>query len=269
LFLKVLVARAFAWLPAVLALLLPGGCGSDAKTRENLSAGYGALEARQYEQAISRADAQLQQHPRGAGSAEAYYLRGRALEQKPAASQQEARANLQAARENYRQALQQRPAEQLETYVRTSMANCAYFLDDYTSAAAEWTAVYEKLSEPAIRSWVLYRVGICRQRLGQFDLADQIFAMVQEQYPGTVPATRAREHQGARGFSVQFATFANPATADSAMTTLRRQGVLPVKTFDAAQRTTSVRAGPLPSYQQALALKQRFADVYPDAMILP
>ena len=140
--------------------------------------------------------------------------------------------------------------------------------DDYAAAATEWTTAYEKLDDPGVRSWVLYRVGICRQRLGQFDSADQVFAMVQRDYPNTVPAQRAREHQGARGFTVQFATFANSTTADGAMNTLRREGVLPVKATDAQGRSV-VRAGPMPTYQQALSLKQRYADRYPDALILP
>jgi tetratricopeptide (TPR) repeat protein len=251
-----------------LAVLLVAVCANDAATRDNLNSGYRSLEASQFDDAIARADAHLQKHQKGNGTADALYLRGRAIEQRPAVSQDEARANLQAARDNYREALAQRPAPKLEAYIRTSLANCAYFLDDYTSAASEWTTAYDKLDDSNVRSWVLYRVGICRQRLGQFDSADQVFAMVQREYPNTVPAQRAREHQGARGFTVQFATFANSATADSAVNTLRREGVLPMKATDAQGRSV-VRAGPMPTYQQALALKQRYADRYPDALILP
>jgi hypothetical protein len=35
------------------------------------------------------------------------------------------------------------------------------------------------------------------------------------------------------------------------------------------QGRTVLRVGPMPSYQQALAMKQRYADRYPDALILP
>lgn len=251
------------------AAALMSGCASDDKTKENLSSGYSALEEKQYDQAIARADAQLQKEPRGPAAAEALYLRGRALEQKPVSAPQEARANLIAARSSYGDALRNSPSPKLESYIRTSNANCAYFLDDYSTAASEWTAVYEKLEDPATRAWVLYRVGICRQRQGQFDLADQIFAQVQKDYPNTVPAKRAQEHHGARGFTVQFATFANPSSADGAVNTLRREGVMPSTEFDPMRKTTVVRVGPMQSYQQALALKQRYSDRYPDAMILP
>ena len=91
---------------------------------------------------------------------------------------------------------------------------------------------------------------------------------MQQEFPNTVPAQRAREHQGARGFTVQFATFANAATAQSAMDSLRRDGVAPTAAPDAQGRTV-VRVGPLNSFQQANMLKQRYAASYPDALILP
>ena len=139
----------------------------------------------------SRADAFLQKTPAGPGSAEALYLRGRAMEQKPAHSNAEAHANLQSAREAYIQALQRNPSPQLEAYIHSSLANVAYFQDDYSSTAGEWKIAYDKLSDPGIRSWVLYRIGLCDQRMGQFSDADKVFASVSENYPNTVPAQRA------------------------------------------------------------------------------
>jgi len=244
------------------------GCASDKKTKENLKAGYASLESKQFDDAIARADAHIEKHPTGAGSTEALYLRGRALELKPAGSVGEARSNLVAAREAYQQALKKNPPGKLKTYIETSLGNCSYFLDDYAAAATEWTAVYDRLTDPTIKSWVLYRVGICRQRTGQFDVADQIFAKVQKDFPGTVPSQRAKEHEGARSFTVQLATFSSASAADGAVGTLRREGVQPVKAMDPAGRSV-IRVGPMPNYQQALALKQRYADRYPDALILP
>jgi TolA-binding protein len=252
-----------------LAVLALWGCANDAATKQNLNSGYTALEAKQYDEALSRADEHLRQHPTGAGSAEAFYLRGAALQQKSVSSDQAAQVNLQAARDAYQQALLHHPSATLESRIHAGLGNCAYFLNDYATAISEWTTAYDKLDDQTARAWVLYRVGVSRQRLGQFDLADQILAMVQQQYPNTVPAQRAREHQGARGFTVQLATFANPASADGAANTLRREGVLTTKQYDPTQKATVVRAGPLPSYQQALSVKQRYAAQYPDALILP
>jgi TolA-binding protein len=252
---------------AVMALLLIAGCG-DNSARQELTEGYSSLDAQQYDQAISQADAFLQHTPAGPGSAEALYLKGRALEQKPASSVSESRANLQSAREAYIDALQRNPSPQLEAYIHTSLANVAYSQDDYAVAATEWTIAYGKLDDPGIKSWVLYRIGLCRQRMGQFADADKVFTSVQENYPNTPAAQRSLEHQGVRGFSVQMATFATGSTADSAVLTLRSQGVLASKKLDNRGRSV-VMVGPLPSYQQAESIKVRYASTYPNAIILP
>ena len=218
--------------------------------------------------ALGRADEHLRQFPRGPGSVDALYLRGRALEQKPPASAQEARANLQAVRDAYSQALALSPPHGLRGKINAGLGNCSYFLDDYATALRQWTDAYDELESADDRAWVLYRMGICRQRMGQFDLADQIFAKVQQEYPNTVQSQRAREHAGVRGFTVQLATFESPASADRAIATLRGEGALATRATDPKGRSI-VRVGPMTSYQQALAIKQRYASQYPDALILP
>ncbi|HMB94878.1 MAG TPA: tetratricopeptide repeat protein, partial [Tepidisphaeraceae bacterium] len=140
--------------------------------------------------------------------------------------------------------------------------------DDYATAASQWTVAYEKLDDPSIKQWVLYRVGLCRQRLGQFADADKIFTSVQENYPNTPAAQRSLEHEGVRGFSVQLATFATGSSADSAILTLRREGVLASRKMDTKGRSV-VMVGPLPSYQQAISVKTRYASQYPNAIIIP
>ena len=62
-------------------VLFVSGCGPDQQAKRDLTVGYDALEAQQYDQALAAADAYLHQRPNGAGTAEALYLRGRALEQ--------------------------------------------------------------------------------------------------------------------------------------------------------------------------------------------
>ena len=253
---------------AMMILLSLLGCNGDNSAKQELTEGYSSLDARQYDQAISQADEFLQHTPAGPGSAEALYLKGRALEQKPAGSVSESRANLQSAREAYIDALQRNPSPQLEAYIYTSLANVAYSQDDYAAAATNWTIAYGKLDDPGIKSWVLYRIGLCRQRLGDFADADVAFQSVQSLYPNSPAAQRSLEHQGVRGFSVQMATFATASTADSAILSLRSQGVLASKKLDTRGRSV-VMVGPLASYQQAQSIKMRYASAYPNAIILP
>ena len=250
------------------ALILVG-CASSPDGKDQLEQGYADLEKRQYDAAISKADAFLASNSTGgSGSAEALYLRGRALEQKTAANPHESRQNLQSARSAYLDALNHNPSPELEARVRASLANVAYFQDDYATALNEWKTAYEGLENADTRAWVLYRMGLCHQRLGHFKEADAAFANVIKQYPSTTPARRAKEHQGATAFFVQLGTFNSAAGADRATEEVRKQGVTPSRATDAQGRHL-LRVGPLTSYGQAQAVKSKFTGTYPDAIIVP
>src|SRR5688572_10428729 len=251
------------------ACFMVAGCAGNPEGKDQLEEGYADLERRQYDAAMSKADAFLASNSSGgSGSAEALYLRGRALEQKTAANPHESRQNLQSARSAYLDALNHDPSPELEARIRASLANVAYFQDDYTTALSEWGSAYEKLDNPDTRAWVLYRMGLCHQRLGRFKEADAAFANVIKQYPNTTPAQRAKEHQGATGFFVQLGTFNSAAGADRATEEVRKQGVTPTRTTDAQGRHL-LRVGPLTSYAQAQTVKGKFAGTYPDALIIP
>jgi TolA-binding protein len=244
---------------------------AQAQSQIILDAGYQALENQQYNEAIAKADEFLAKTPHGAGSPEALYLKGRAMEGKNSVgivSIDEARANLQDARAAYIEALEQSPHEPLQSYIHASLGNVAYFQEDYPAAIAQFRAAYDKLDHDDLKAWALYRIGLSQQRLGQFEAADKTFAAVQRLHPNSVPAQRAREHQGARAFYVQLATFASAASADAAAADVRRLGV-PANRVSDSQGRALLRAGPIASYSQAQYLRARFADKYHDAFIIP
>ncbi len=259
--------RNCSWVLFVVTALILAGCNADNTTKENLTSGYQALDAQQFDEAMQHADQQLKQTPTGPGSAEALYLKGRALEQNTVAPDQ-VKPTRQAARDAYQQALQQNPSPDLQRLIHAGIANTSYFLDDYTTALAEWSAAYPSFDDPAVKSFMLYRIGLCQQRLGQFAQADATFASVQQQYPDTDAARRSHDHQGFHSFTVQLATFANAKTADNMVNTLHRQGMMPSKSVN-AQGNTVISIGPFASYQQALDVKNRFIPTYPQAIILP
>lgn len=233
-----------------------------------LAQGYEALEARQYDAAIAQADAYLQKVPAGIGSADAMYLKGRAIEQRPAADITESQANLKSAGNLYQQALGLKPAPRTEAYIRASLANVKFFQDDYNDALSQWSTAYEKITEPDVQAVVLYRIGICQQRLGRFTDADRTFAAVQQRYPKSSVAAAAKAHAGARQFWVQLATFKSTSGADKAVAELLKQGVTVQRSSDSQGRTV-LRVGPLTTYDQARATKAKFTSTYADAMIVP
>jgi TolA-binding protein len=248
--------------------LYGAGCANEAATRKNLNVAYAAAANSQYDEAISRADDQLARTPAGAGSSEALYLRGRTLELRVKKTEDDARNDFTAARQAYIEALQAKPTPDLEPLIRAGLANVAYWQDDYPTAIQEWTTAYGKLSNNDADPFILYRIGLSQQRLGQFDLADKTFAAVQQRYPMTEAADRARGHTGFRSFAVQLATFASSQSADAAVTDLRRQGVTPTRLIDPRGRHV-IGVGSLPNYAAALQVKSRFASKYPDAVIVP
>lgn len=235
-----------------------------------LNQAYAAFEAKQYDAAMAGADRVLVGNRDGAGAPEAHYLRGRVFEERAiqATDPIAAKTSLVYARTAYNAALAGHATPELEGRVHAGIANVAYFQDDYATAIAEYSVAFNKLTDPSSKAWALYRVALSQQRFGNFDEADQSFAKVQQGFPGSEPAKRAAQHQGARGFQVQIGTYATPANAQSAVAALRAEGVIGTQQADPAGRQV-VRVGPVPTYDQARALKSRLAAKYPDALIIP
>jgi outer membrane protein assembly factor BamD (BamD/ComL family) len=251
------------------AILFCSGCAADPADKANLTAGYSALDARQYDAAIRSADDQLAHSGGGESSAEALYLKGRAYEQRVKADEEQSRSDLNTAASFYQQALSSGPSKQLEGYIHASLANVDYWLDNYTSAIAQFSAAYDLVDSADLKSFILYRAGLCQQRLAQFDVADKSFQAVQDRFPGSEAARRAREHQGFRNFSVRVATFSTTAAAQSAAAALIRTGLDNVQVRLLADGKSIVLVGPESTFTEASAMKVRVAGQYPDAMIVP
>ena len=235
-----------------------------------LNQAYAAFDAKQYDAAMQGADRVLVGNRDGAGAAEAHYLRGRVFEERAiqATDPVATKTSLVYARSAYNAALGARPSAEVEGRAHAGIANVAYFQDDYATAIAEYTAAFNKLTDPTSKAWALYRVALSQQRFGNFDEADQTFAKVQQGFQSSEPAKRAGQHQGARGFQVQVGTYGTPANAQNTVAALRADGVIGTQQTDPNGRMV-VRVGPVPTYDQARALKARLAAKYPDALIIP
>jgi tetratricopeptide (TPR) repeat protein len=223
---------------------------------------------------MSSADEFLRDHPNGGpGSAEALYFEGRAYEHRAetaAAANNEAgsKQDLQNAQWSYERATQQTPSAQLEPLLHAGIANVAYFQDNYEKAMNEWAQAYPGLQGNDTKAWVLYRIGLCQQRLGRFEQADTNFALVRQQFPTSEPAARAATHQGARAFYVQVGAYTDARNADGAVATLKSQGFTATKATEPSGKQ-AVRVGPAQTYADAKTLKSRLLEKYPTAMIEP
>jgi outer membrane protein assembly factor BamD (BamD/ComL family) len=256
--------------------LLVAGCTSNTspQSRQQLNAGYAALDRQDYNAAIASAEQFLHEHPNGgAGTAEALYLQGRVFEQRSTVEeaegrQDQAKIDLQAARDAYVRGLNQRADPRVMALLHAGVANTAYFQEDYATAMNEWAVAYPNLSPPDAQAWALYRIGICQQRLGRFEQADRNFAAVKQDFPGSVPAKRAAEHIGARAFYVQVGAYADAANADKIAASLQSQGYRAARAAGPGSRQ-EVRVGPAFNYADAKTLLARLQPAYKDAMIEP
>jgi tetratricopeptide (TPR) repeat protein len=254
------------------ASLLLTGCGPRQQgAKGTLNEGYGALTENRLDQAQAAADKILAEGPTGKGAADALYLRGRVFEERARGAEgnpAQVMSLLNEARSCYVRALALRPESKLDAGIRAQLANVAYFQEDFATAAEQWNAAYPNLANPNDKAWALYRAGLSRQRLGKFPEADAAFAAVQQQFPGTDPARRAAQRQGARAFHVQVGTFSDAANANKLITTLRSQGYAPLKSTDQAGKQI-IAVGPVATYEQAKVLQSRLAAQYPGSVILP
>jgi tetratricopeptide (TPR) repeat protein len=254
------------------AAALLTGCASPPPSQQNLSSAYSELghQTPNYASIITAADAYLAEQPTGPAAADALYLRGRALEEKGQRDPASPQKDFADASAYYTQALAKSPSPALEGLIRAGLGNTLYFQERYANAATELAAAFQKLQRDNDKAWALYRVGLCQQRTGQWDAADQTFAAVLQTFPNSEQATRARQHQGARAFFVQVGTYATPTLADSAVNDLKKQG-LPAQRYaeQGGQNLQLVRVGPFPTYDTAHQTRQKVWAKYQHAMIIP
>ena len=254
-----------SWLGAA-GLMMAGACADNSQQRQELNAGEDALRAQQYDRALRAAD-DVSASGIAADAAEAHYLRGRSIEDRPKSDPAAAKVDLAEARRDYSLALGESPSPALQARLRGQLGNVAYFQEDYAVALQQWTIAYAQLDNPQWRQWVLYRIGICQQRLGRFADADHTFAVVQEEYPDTEVAQRARARQGVHGFYVQVGVFSDANDVQKAAYAVSSAGSIAQGVDQRGLKV--VRSAGLPSYSQAAALKGRLLGEYPDARVMP
>jgi len=246
--------------------LLVSACTGNAQSRQRLDAGKHALDAGQYDQAIRDADAVLAANDSPA-LAEAHYLRGCAIEQRPKEDNAAAARDLAMARDSYTQGLSCDPRPVLAARLHAQLGNVCYYQEDYSTAVRELGAAYAQLQEPQSKDLILYHIGIGQQRLGRFEDADRSFLLLQQAYPNSPHCAGARAHQGIRGFYVQVGAYSQAADIDKAAGAVAAAGSVPLKTTD--KGLTIVRTADVPSFAQAEQLKSRLAGQYPDARVMP
>jgi tetratricopeptide (TPR) repeat protein len=258
---------------AGLGVLVSTGCVPDnSAAKEQLNAGYQAFDRKDYEGAMADADAFLTKNPNAPGSAEAFYLEGRVYEERAETAgfggdMAGVKTNLDKERYAYQRGLESPSVPKVQALLHAGLANVAYHLDDYGTAVREWQVSYAAIEPPDAQAWVLYRIGLCQQRLGWFSQADRSFQSVRTQFPSGEPAVRAAAHEGATCFYLQVGAYKDFPTANLTVSSLRAQSL--TAAVVAGPDEEVVRIGPLPTFAEARAVQIRLASNYPSAVIVP
>lgn len=231
--------------------------------QDSLDAGQVALGGNRYEAAIARANEALEIAP----SAQAYYIRARAEEDRPKPDNNIAEADLQKAKSDYQAAIDLHPEAALAARCRVGLANFAFAHEDYAGAVAQWSGAVNGLDQPQWRALALFQMGQAQQRLGQFETADKTFQRIRDEYPDQDVAGRAQALQNVRGFYLQMGIFTNIDDAETAVKKALAAGVTCRQASD--QGLIAVRGGPYPNYAEARKAQAAVAGVFANAVIKP
>jgi tetratricopeptide (TPR) repeat protein len=250
-----------------LILVLLAACTGNAQSRQALDAANHSLNASQYDQAIRDTDSVLSSSD-SAAYAEAWYIRGYAIEKRsPKADNAAAQRDLALAADSYSRGLACNPRPSLAARLHAQLGNVAYYQQDYSAAVRELTAAFGMMDSSQPKDLVLYHIGIGQQRLGRFEDADRTFVRLRQIYPTSSYASRARDHEGVRGFYVQLGEYSQAADINRAAGAISAAGSVPLQT--SGKGLTVIRTADVPSFAQAEELRSRLAGEYPDARVMP
>lgn len=245
------------------------GCGHQTSSAaiNDLKEAQDAFNQNNYDQTIAAASRAITRENAADAKPNAYYLIGRSLESRPKPSKDQSMKDLRDAWMNYLQALKENPSQPLAANIRTSLGNVAYWMEDFGTADQQWNIAWSLMDDSETRYWVLYRRGLCNQRLGNWELADKIYATVRDSAPESEAAKRAATKIGARNFHVQVGAFEKDSTASALATRLRTLG-LPAL-ISQSGNLYRVYVGPYAKYNDVVKAQGRLPGDIKDSVIVP
>ncbi len=247
----------------LLLVALLSGCGQEISPhqQQELASGTEAYNAGNYSQVIRHANAVLQETRSGQAAAQAWYLRGMARYEQD---------QLQAAREDLQQALDEAHEASLMVKAADALGEIAYRQDDLTAAAGYFQTVLERgepTQPPADHAH--YRLGSIYQRQSQWEQADLHFQRLIYHFPDSELAELASQRSGARHWTIQAGSFTERDNAMSASKLFPITGPRPFvePVIRGTDRVYLLMVGKWTRYDQAAAALPAVRDVKPDAFL--
>jgi tetratricopeptide (TPR) repeat protein len=241
------------------------GCSQlTASQQATLEAGIKAYDQQNYTASVERLSTFLDEVKGKPESSRAAYVRG--MSQAKLNKRAEAYTDLRLATEA--------PADPDTVWRAYVMLSTLYFEDGkYDSALRMAAAAVGGMPNKPPRDAMLYREGVCYERLGRWDDARKPFEQVAQEFPETTfgRAGQRRLTLNATHFAVQCGSFANIRNADTLRERLRQAGFQTYTRQEPRGATTThvVLVGKYASFNEALSQLTAVRKHVPDAVLWP
>jgi tetratricopeptide (TPR) repeat protein len=252
--------------PGILATLVPlllaAGCQPQPQTsgEQLLRAADASYRQGDYQETVRQAGAFITQHGGAEAIGEAHYLRGLAY----ARLRDRTRAKL-----DFEQALNRARRSDLRPLARVSLGNLYFENWQLAQAARLYEQTVAGLPDQPPKAEVLYRLGLCHARLGNWERARGYFSRALHLFADSDVAPAARRYVAASGFTVQCGAFADWQNARRQVEMLKQQGLAAEQRMDTHGVYHLVQVGRYRTYEDARAALARVRGYVADAIIVP
>lgn len=209
---------------------------------------------------VARTDEFLTSYSGTNAAGEAFYLRGLAK------ARQRDRV---AARKDFEQALQSERRNDLVPLAQVALGNLLFEQWQLEPAAGYYAAAVDALPNQSPKDVVLYRLGQCKARLGNWRDARQYFSQVIHLFSDSPLEPAARRYFAADGYRIQCGAFSSFSNAHQQVEFLRQNSLQAEQRLDVNGRFHLVQVGHYDSYAEARSALRRVLGVVDSAIIVP
>jgi len=255
--------RRCVMLALVLACVLGAGCASGKQAdRAAFDAGYAALEAGRWQEAVDGFTRYLRSDPTSVHRGEVYYYRGQALVHLNRRTE---------AKTDFVRAIGAEARPPIDQFAQVAIGNLYYEEGNDAKAVEHYSRVIRDPDKDLPVPTILLRIGVSLQRLGKWSLADSYLDHLIEKYPETSAAKHAMRRLHADAFRVQTGAFASMATASRQAQRVRAAGFETRlgRIAKGGRTLNTVQAGRAATYAEAAVLAQRVRQAGFDTLIVP
>ncbi len=248
----------------VAGLAASTGCNKPGKVQDHLAKGEQAYQQKRYDVAVAELTAYIDGGGKHLELPRALYLRG--LAQTRAGNRTGAKADLQ------RAASGNSPAD-IRWRAQSQLGTLAYEDGQWRQAAEAYAGAAQDAPRAPPTDLILFRLGTCYERLGQWPKSRQLFERLVREFPKSSVAADAQRRLQLKPdhFAIQCGVFADAKNADYLVTQLGRDGIQATVRREPRGGVMSnvVVVGRMQNYEEALRELSRVKGYVPNAVLWP